>query len=69
MSKAEVPLDRRMAFVRNARYHAHHLQPEPIHAHVLVGPDAYVLDALARLMPSRYFDLLARLERLRWRLR
>jgi NADP-dependent 3-hydroxy acid dehydrogenase YdfG len=26
---------------------------------ILVGPDAHLFDALARLMPSRYFDLLA----------
>lgn len=29
---------------------------------VLVGPDAYFLDALVRLMPSRYYDVVARLE-------
>jgi NADP-dependent 3-hydroxy acid dehydrogenase YdfG len=29
---------------------------------ILVGPDAYVFDALARLMPTRYFDVLAFLE-------
>ena len=29
---------------------------------ILVGPDAYVFDALARLMPSRYFDVFAALE-------
>lgn len=29
---------------------------------VLVGADAYFLDALARLMPSRYYDVIARLE-------
>jgi NADP-dependent 3-hydroxy acid dehydrogenase YdfG len=29
---------------------------------ILVGPDAYVLDAMARLMPSRYFDVLVALE-------
>jgi NADP-dependent 3-hydroxy acid dehydrogenase YdfG len=29
---------------------------------VLVGPDAYLFDALARLAPTRYFDVLARLE-------
>ena len=29
---------------------------------ILVGPDAYAFDALARLMPSRYFDVLSRLE-------
>jgi NAD(P)-dependent dehydrogenase (short-subunit alcohol dehydrogenase family) len=31
---------------------------------VLVGPDAYVFDALARLAPTRYFDVLALLERM-----
>jgi NADP-dependent 3-hydroxy acid dehydrogenase YdfG len=31
---------------------------------ILVGPDAYVFDALARLMPGRYFDVLARLDAL-----
>jgi NAD(P)-dependent dehydrogenase (short-subunit alcohol dehydrogenase family) len=31
---------------------------------VLVGPDAYVFDALARLAPTRYFDVLSLLERL-----
>jgi NAD(P)-dependent dehydrogenase (short-subunit alcohol dehydrogenase family) len=30
---------------------------------ILVGPDAYLFDALARIMPSRYFDVLAFLER------
>ena len=29
---------------------------------VLVGPDAYVFDALARLAPTRYFDVLSMLE-------
>jgi NADP-dependent 3-hydroxy acid dehydrogenase YdfG len=29
---------------------------------ILVGPDAYAFDALARLMPTRYFDVLARLD-------
>jgi NAD(P)-dependent dehydrogenase (short-subunit alcohol dehydrogenase family) len=29
---------------------------------ILVGPDAYFFDALARIAPSRYFDVLARLE-------
>ena len=31
---------------------------------ILVGPDAYVFDALARVAPTRYFDVLAFLERL-----
>ena len=31
---------------------------------ILVGPDAYAFDALARLMPSRYYDVLARLDTL-----
>ena len=29
---------------------------------ILVGPDAYAFDALARLMPTHYFDVMARLE-------
>jgi NAD(P)-dependent dehydrogenase (short-subunit alcohol dehydrogenase family) len=29
---------------------------------ILVGPDAYVFDALARLAPSRYYDVIAALE-------
>jgi hypothetical protein len=29
---------------------------------ILVGPDAYVFDALARVMPTRYYDLLGRLD-------
>ena len=29
---------------------------------ILVGPDAYAFDALVRLMPTRYFDVLARLD-------
>jgi NAD(P)-dependent dehydrogenase (short-subunit alcohol dehydrogenase family) len=29
---------------------------------ILVGPDAYVFDALVRLAPTRYFDVLAFLE-------
>lgn len=77
---------------RNARYHAHPLQPDLSHeeaarqfeqiafttpdraariihegvkagrSRILVGPDAYVFDALARTMPTRYFDVLAFLE-------
>jgi NAD(P)-dependent dehydrogenase (short-subunit alcohol dehydrogenase family) len=31
---------------------------------ILVGPDAYVFDALARAMPNRYFDVLSALENL-----
>jgi NAD(P)-dependent dehydrogenase (short-subunit alcohol dehydrogenase family) len=31
-------------------------------ARILVGPDAYVFDALARIAPTRYFDLLARVQ-------
>jgi hypothetical protein len=31
---------------------------------VLVGPDAYMFDALARLAPTRYYDVLAFLDRL-----
>ena len=79
---------------RNARYHAHPMEPglshedaarrfdemcfttperaaKTIHegvkagrSRVLVGPDAYVFDALARLAPTRYFDVLSLLERL-----
>jgi NADP-dependent 3-hydroxy acid dehydrogenase YdfG len=79
---------------RNARYHAHPLDPEMTHeeaarqfdaiaattpehaaeiihkgvmagkSRILVGRDAYFFDALARLMPSRYFELLALGERL-----
>ena len=30
---------------------------------VLVGPDAYMFDALARLAPTRYYDVLAMLDR------
>jgi NADP-dependent 3-hydroxy acid dehydrogenase YdfG len=31
-------------------------------ARILVGPDAYMFDALARIAPTRYFDVLARFE-------
>lgn len=31
-------------------------------ARILVGPDAYLFDALARIAPTRYFDVLERLE-------
>jgi NAD(P)-dependent dehydrogenase (short-subunit alcohol dehydrogenase family) len=31
-------------------------------ARILVGPDAYVFDALARIAPTRYFGLIARLQ-------
>jgi NADP-dependent 3-hydroxy acid dehydrogenase YdfG len=38
-------------------------------ARILVGPDAYVFDALARVAPTHYYDVMARLEkRLRSRL-
>ena len=77
---------------RNARYHAHPMEPGLSHeeaaarfeamcfttperaakiihegvkagrSRVLVGPDAYVFDALARLAPTRYFDVLSFLE-------
>ena len=30
-------------------------------ARILVGPDVYMFDTLARLAPTRYFDLLGRL--------
>ena len=29
---------------------------------ILVGPDAYLFDTLGRLAPTRYYDLLGRLE-------
>jgi NAD(P)-dependent dehydrogenase (short-subunit alcohol dehydrogenase family) len=32
-------------------------------ARILVGPDAYVFDALARLAPTHYYDLMARFEK------
>jgi len=39
-------------------------------ARILVGPDAYLFDALARLAPTRYFDILSVFEsRLRGRVR
>jgi short-subunit dehydrogenase len=77
---------------RNARYHAHPMEPGLSHeeaatrfeamcfttpdraakiihegvkagrSRVLVGPDAYAFDALARLAPTRYFDVLSFLE-------
>jgi NADP-dependent 3-hydroxy acid dehydrogenase YdfG len=31
-------------------------------ARILVGPDAYVFDALARIAPTRYFDVISRLQ-------
>ena len=31
-------------------------------ARILVGPDAYMFDTLARLAPTRYYDILGRLE-------
>jgi NADP-dependent 3-hydroxy acid dehydrogenase YdfG len=31
-------------------------------ARILVGPDAYMFDALSRLAPSRYYDVLSRIE-------
>jgi NADP-dependent 3-hydroxy acid dehydrogenase YdfG len=31
-------------------------------ARILVGPDAYVFDALARLAPTRYYDVMSRVE-------
>src|SRR5215204_4253565 len=31
-------------------------------ARILVGPDAYLFDTLGRLAPTRYYDLLGRLE-------
>jgi short-subunit dehydrogenase len=32
-------------------------------ARILVGPDAYVFDALARVAPTHYYDIMARLEK------
>lgn len=32
-------------------------------ARILVGPDAYVFDALARMAPTHYYDVMARLEK------
>jgi len=32
-------------------------------ARILVGPDAYVFDALARMAPTHYYDIMARLEK------
>jgi hypothetical protein len=32
-------------------------------ARILVGPDAYVFDALARLTPTHYYDVMTRLEK------
>jgi NADP-dependent 3-hydroxy acid dehydrogenase YdfG len=32
-------------------------------ARILVGPDAYVFDALARATPTHYYDIMARLEK------
>ncbi|GIF67685.1 short-chain dehydrogenase [Asanoa ishikariensis] len=34
-------------------------------ARILVGPDAYLVDALARLAPTRYYDIVASLRRSR----
>ena len=31
-------------------------------ARILVGPDAYVFDALARVAPTHYYNVVARLE-------
>ncbi|MEO8968904.1 MAG: acetoin dehydrogenase, partial [Solirubrobacteraceae bacterium] len=36
---------------------------------ILVGPDAYAFDALARLAPTHYFDIIAALEPLAGRRR
>jgi hypothetical protein len=39
-------------------------------ARILVGPDAHMIDALARLAPTHYYDILTRVEsRLRGRAR
>jgi hypothetical protein len=32
-------------------------------ARILVGPDAYVFDALVRVTPTHYYDVLAVLEK------
>jgi hypothetical protein len=32
-------------------------------ARILVGPDAYVFDGLARVAPTHYYDVVARFER------
>jgi hypothetical protein len=32
-------------------------------ARILVGPDAYVFDALARVAPTHYYDVMERLEK------
>jgi NADP-dependent 3-hydroxy acid dehydrogenase YdfG len=32
-------------------------------ARILVGPDAYVFDALARIAPTHYYDIMARLDK------
>ena len=32
-------------------------------ARILVGPDAYAFDALARVAPTRYFDVIALVEK------
>jgi NAD(P)-dependent dehydrogenase (short-subunit alcohol dehydrogenase family) len=32
-------------------------------ARILVGPDAYVFDGLARIAPTRYYDIMARFEK------
>ena len=32
-------------------------------ARILVGPDAYVFDALARVAPTHYYDVMARFEK------
>jgi hypothetical protein len=31
-------------------------------ARILVGPDAYMFDALARIAPTHYYDVLGRLQ-------
>jgi hypothetical protein len=31
-------------------------------ARILVGPDAYLFDALARVTPTRYYDVIEKLE-------
>jgi NADP-dependent 3-hydroxy acid dehydrogenase YdfG len=36
---------------------------ERVKARILVGPDAYVFDALARAMPTHYYDVMSRFEK------
>jgi hypothetical protein len=38
-------------------------RPRGGRARALVGPDAYVFDALARVAPTHYYDVMERLEK------